>query len=63
VKHFNAGDYVGVGTYVDSCRDCKYCNESREIYYDKTVFPFGSVYKDGTTTLGGYSSHIIVYER
>lgn len=63
VKRFKVGDYVGVGTYVNSCRDCEYCNESREIHCDKTVFTFGRVDKDGTITKGGYSSHIVVHER
>jgi cinnamyl-alcohol dehydrogenase len=63
VNRFKVGDYVGVGTYVDSCRDCEYCNESREIYCDKTVFTYNRVDKDGTITKGGYSSHIVVHER
>ncbi|CAL5333880.1 unnamed protein product [Camellia sinensis] len=25
VHHFKVGDHVGVGTYVNSCRDCEYC--------------------------------------
>jgi Zn-dependent alcohol dehydrogenase len=33
VTTFKVGDHVGVGTYVDSCRDCDYCNARREIDY------------------------------
>jgi D-arabinose 1-dehydrogenase-like Zn-dependent alcohol dehydrogenase len=55
---------VGVGVYVDSCRDCKYCHERREIYCEKGLVPtFNGFDKDGTVTKGGYSSYIVVHER
>lgn len=32
VSKFAVGDNVGVGCMVDSCMDCKYCEEGEEIY-------------------------------
>jgi cinnamyl-alcohol dehydrogenase len=64
VTRFKVGDHVGVGVYVNSCRDCKYCHEQREIYCEKgLVLTFNGVDKDGTITKGGYSSYIVVHER
>lgn len=62
-KRFKVGDHVGVGTYVNSCRDCEYCNDSLEIYCEKRVSTFNGVDSDGTITKGGYSSSIVVHER
>ncbi|KAM4075331.1 hypothetical protein ACB094_10G161300 [Castanea mollissima] len=31
VNRFKVGDHVGVGTYVNSCRDCEYCNDEEEV--------------------------------
>ncbi|RVX09078.1 putative cinnamyl alcohol dehydrogenase 1 [Vitis vinifera] len=32
VCRFKVGDHVGVGTYVNSCRDCEYCNDGLEVH-------------------------------
>ncbi len=32
VKHFHAGDHVGVGCMVDSCSNCKHCMLFSHIY-------------------------------
>ncbi|XP_061370822.1 probable cinnamyl alcohol dehydrogenase 1 [Gastrolobium bilobum] len=64
VHRFKVGDHIGVGTYVNSCRDCEYCNERLEIHCVKGVIPtFNGVDVDGTITKGGYSSSIVVHER
>ncbi|BBH01221.1 cinnamyl-alcohol dehydrogenase, partial [Prunus dulcis] len=47
VQRFKVGDHMGVGTHVNSCRDCEYCNDS-----------FNGVDVDGTIAKGGYSSHL-----
>lgn len=58
------GDHVGVGTYVNTCRDCHYCNEGLENHCQKgLVFTFNHVDADGTITKGGYSSFIVVHQR
>ncbi|XP_073132059.1 probable cinnamyl alcohol dehydrogenase 1 isoform X1 [Henckelia pumila] len=64
VQRFKVGDRVGVGTYVDSCRECEYSDDHLENYCSKgPVFTFDGVDSDGTITKGGYSSYIVVHER
>lgn len=64
VKRFKVGDTVGVGTYVNSCRECEYCEEGNEVHCVKgQVFTFDGIDFDGTVTKGGYSSHIVTPER
>ncbi|XP_058105128.1 probable cinnamyl alcohol dehydrogenase 1 [Magnolia sinica] len=64
VNRFKIGDHVGVGTYVNSCRECEYCNDSLETYCTKfPTFTFNALDVDGTITKGGYSSHIVIHER
>lgn len=64
VTRFKVGDHVGVGTYVNSCRECDYCEEGQEVSCVKgQVFTFNGVDYDGSVTKGGYSSHIVVHER
>ncbi|CAL4941150.1 unnamed protein product [Urochloa decumbens] len=63
VKGFKVGDHVGVGTYVNSCRDCENCNSSLENHCPETVFTYNRIDTDGTVTKGGYSTHIVVHER
>ncbi|KAJ8770420.1 hypothetical protein K2173_015034 [Erythroxylum novogranatense] len=64
VSHIKVGDHVGVGTYVNSCRECEYCNDGEEVYCLKgLVLTFNDIDADGTVTKGGYSSYIVVHER
>ncbi|KAL8053407.1 hypothetical protein ABFX02_05G069000 [Erythranthe guttata] len=64
VGRFKIGDHVGVGTYVNSCRECDYCDSKLEVHCSKgAVFTFDGVDADGTITKGGYSNYIVVHER
>lgn len=64
VGGFKVGDHVGVGTYVNSCRDCESCNDNLEnVCLKGSVFTFNAIDADGTVTKGGYSSHIVVHQR
>ncbi|KAI8013405.1 putative cinnamyl alcohol dehydrogenase 1 [Camellia lanceoleosa] len=64
VHHFKVGDHVGVGTYVNSCRDCEYCGMDMDVYCSKgSIGTFNSVDVDGTITKGRYSSYIVVHQR
>ncbi|CAH9068678.1 unnamed protein product [Cuscuta europaea] len=64
VQRFKVGDAVGVGTYVNSCRECEYCEEGLEVECSKgSVYTFDGIDFDGTVTKGGYSSYIVVHER
>ncbi|XVF51152.1 hypothetical protein PTKIN_Ptkin04bG0161500 [Pterospermum kingtungense] len=64
VQRLKVGDPVGVGTYVNSCRDCDYCNDDLEVHCEKgRVSTFNDIDVDGTVTKGGYSSYIVVHQR
>ncbi|XP_042503934.1 probable cinnamyl alcohol dehydrogenase 1 [Macadamia integrifolia] len=64
VKNFKVNDHVGVGTFVNSCKDCEYCNDFLEVHCVKgSIRTFNSIDVDGTITKGGYSSHVVVLER
>ncbi|XP_030550024.1 probable cinnamyl alcohol dehydrogenase 1 [Rhodamnia argentea] len=63
VSKFKIGDHVGVGTFVDSCRECEYCEVRHEEHCSKATVTINGTCKDGTITKGGYSSFIVVHER
>jgi len=61
-KH-NVGDRVGVGCFVDSCRECENCLSGWDNYcLKRNTGTYNSVDKYGMPTAGGYSSHIVVDE-
>ncbi|EUA90531.1 NAD(P)-dependent alcohol dehydrogenase [Mycobacterium ulcerans] len=61
-KH-KVGDHVGVGCFVDSCRECSCCERGIEQYCKRgATFTYNSVGKDGQPTQGGYSKAIVVDE-
>jgi uncharacterized zinc-type alcohol dehydrogenase-like protein len=67
VTKFAAGDLVGVGCMVDSCRHCEACRNGDENYCEGP-HGFLATYNgwmnnpDGTNTFGGYSSAVVVNE-
>ncbi|MBU6440023.1 MAG: NAD(P)-dependent alcohol dehydrogenase [Betaproteobacteria bacterium] len=64
VKGFRAGDLVGVGCIVDSCKECEDCHAGLENYCDGMVGTYnGPTSDEPGWTLGGYSQHIVVHER
>jgi uncharacterized zinc-type alcohol dehydrogenase-like protein len=63
VSKFNVGARVGVGTMVNSCRICTECQAGHENYcLNGNTQTYGSKDKDGTITLGGYSTFVVVDE-
>lgn len=64
VTTFTAGDRVGVGCYVDSCRECAACRAGLQCYCTGHVAAtYNGTEPDRTTpTYGGYSTHIVVDE-
>ena len=64
VKKFKAGDSVGVGCFVDSCRECPSCKEGLEQYCTNGMSATYNGYEKDkkTPTYGGYSTHITVDE-
>ncbi|KAK6925436.1 Alcohol dehydrogenase-like, C-terminal [Dillenia turbinata] len=64
VNGIKVGDRLGVGTFVNSCRDCEYCEEKLENHCSKgAVHTFDAVDVDGSITKGGYSTFIVVDHR
>ena len=63
VTRFKAGDAVGVGCLVDSCRHCEACEDGEEQYCHSFTGTYGGVDRhDHTRTQGGYSEKIVVSE-
>jgi alcohol dehydrogenase (NADP+) len=64
VTKYEIGDRVGVGCFVDSCRECDNCKAGLEQYCTGTgmVGTYNAVLNDGEKTYGGYSGAIVVDE-
>lgn len=62
VGKFNAGDIVGVGVMVDSCRECHFCKQQEEQYCEAgfTATYNGIDKYTGDSTWGGYAQNVIV---
>jgi uncharacterized zinc-type alcohol dehydrogenase-like protein len=62
VSRFAAGDLVGVGCMVDSCRECAPCKRGLEQYCEvgMTGTYGGPEQGTGANTYGGYSDRIVV---
>jgi len=65
VSKFKIGDLVGVGCLVDSCRTCAACEADLEQYCVEgpTQTYAGRDRIDGSLTMGGYSTSIVVSDR
>jgi alcohol dehydrogenase (NADP+) len=63
VTEFKVGDRVGVGCFVDSCRECNSCLAGEENYCKRGFTgTYNAVGRDGDPTHGGYSGAIVVDE-
>lgn len=69
VTKYAAGDRVGVGCFVSSCRECAQCASGAEQYCARHVKTYGYAFPDGhpreaagEITRGGYSDRIVVDE-
>jgi alcohol dehydrogenase (NADP+) len=61
VTRLQVGDRVGVGCMVNSCRECANCRNGDEQYCLTGMVPtYAGTDRDGTTTQGGYSTHVVV---
>jgi alcohol dehydrogenase (NADP+) len=62
VSKFKAGDHVGVGCLVDSCRECQSCQDHEEQFCaNGAVFTYnGADAFLGGPTFGGYSKEVVV---
>jgi uncharacterized zinc-type alcohol dehydrogenase-like protein len=64
VSRFKEGDVVGVGVFVDTCRQCPSCKSGDEQYCDEGMTGTYNARERGTgmPTYGGYSTRITVNE-
>ncbi|MEU6864974.1 NAD(P)-dependent alcohol dehydrogenase [Streptomyces sp. NPDC046876] len=65
VTRWAVGDRVGVGCFVDSCRECDNCRAGLQQYCTGTpgaVFTYNGIGHDGEPTYGGYSTQLVVDE-
>lgn len=65
VTKFTVGQRIGVGVFVDSCRECDHCLAGLEQYCTGGATPTYNGYEsDGTTiAMGGYSNFFVVDEK
>jgi alcohol dehydrogenase (NADP+) len=57
------GDRVGVGCFVDSCRECSSCLAGLEQYCKRGMIgTYNAIGRDGLPTQGGYSGAVVVDE-
>jgi alcohol dehydrogenase (NADP+) len=63
VTRYAVGDRVGVGCFVDSCRECANCLGGEEQYCLRgNTGTYNAVGRDGSPTYGGYSKQVVVDE-
>ncbi|MED5811943.1 NAD(P)-dependent alcohol dehydrogenase [Mycolicibacterium sp. 050232] len=65
VTKYQVGDHVGVGCFIDSCRECDNCKAGLQQYCTGDYGMHGtynSTERDGSPTYGGYSGAIVVDE-
>ncbi|MGB0132619.1 NAD(P)-dependent alcohol dehydrogenase [Dokdonella sp.] len=64
VTRYRVGDTVGVGCFVDSCRECGACHDGEEQYCTAGMTATYNSVERGTRTptYGGYSTRIVVDE-
>jgi uncharacterized zinc-type alcohol dehydrogenase-like protein len=61
VTRHQVGDRVGVGCMVNSCGTCANCRNGDEQYcLEGMVGTYAATDRDGSTTQGGYSTHVVV---
>ncbi|MFM6939932.1 MAG: NAD(P)-dependent alcohol dehydrogenase [Rhodoluna sp.] len=63
VSKFKVGDRMGVGVFVDSCRECEYCLANMENHCVRgPVGSYNAHHYDGDPSYGGYAHSIVVDE-
>jgi alcohol dehydrogenase (NADP+) len=63
VRRYKVGDAVGVGCFVDSCRECEWCRKGDEQYCDRGMnATYNGRERNGQPTYGGYSTRVTVDE-
>lgn len=64
VKKFKVGDRIGVGVFIDSCRECEPCRNGLQQYCDNGMAgTYNGYERDGKTiAFGGYSNGFVINE-
>jgi uncharacterized zinc-type alcohol dehydrogenase-like protein len=64
VTKFKVGDHIGIGVFVDSCRNCEQCQKGLQQYCENGMTgTYNGYERDGTTVaMGGYSNRFVVNE-
>lgn len=64
VSKFAVGDRIGVGVFVDSCRNCSSCLKGLQQYcVEGMTGTYNGLERDGTTVaMGGYSNNFVINE-
>jgi uncharacterized zinc-type alcohol dehydrogenase-like protein len=64
VSKFKVGDLIGVGVFIDSCRNCASCKQGLEQYCENGMTAtYNGLERDGVTpTMGGYSDGYVIDE-
>jgi uncharacterized zinc-type alcohol dehydrogenase-like protein len=64
VQRFSIGDRIGVGVFIDSCRECKNCRAGLQQYCSKGMTgTYNGFERDGVSiAYGGYSNNFVIDE-
>jgi uncharacterized zinc-type alcohol dehydrogenase-like protein len=64
VTKFKVGDLIGVGVFIDSCRNCESCKKGLEQYcVEGMTGTYNTYERDGkTVAMGGYSDTFVINE-
>jgi len=64
VTKFKIGDKIGVGVFVDSCRNCENCKQGLQQYcLEGMTGTYNQLERDGkTVAMGGYSNYFVINE-
>ena len=64
VTKFAIGDRIGVGVFIDTCRNCEQCQSGNGQYCEEGMtVTYNTVERDGkTVAYGGYSTHFVIEE-
>jgi uncharacterized zinc-type alcohol dehydrogenase-like protein len=65
VSKFKVGDRIGVGVFIDSCKECRNCKRGMEHFCSEGMTAtYNALERDGkTVAFGGYSNYFVVDER
>jgi uncharacterized zinc-type alcohol dehydrogenase-like protein len=63
VEKFAPGQRIGVGVFIDACRECDSCLRGLDQYCSKGTGTYNTKDADGNIVFGGYSDKFVIDER